>query len=838
MASTALGKLQGQGLIETTTAGLQQTGAQLATTPMGATMQGRTPSSVKMAGTQPSKVNALATGMQDVSSVALAGLRETSRIMEGTDAEKALADRAQQATPLGRVDDALSKKATEILNAKLKALKFEGADLDIDKLKSVGMKQDEIDALQTSINDLSTGGVNLTQSDINTINAALIEVGVDERDLLSWDGDTAPSAYAMATAIAQLFTEKSSEELQGILSQAILDSRNESTINNLDDSAVDAIFDTPNKVETKSDLIRLLADLTGQSEVQVAAMKLEDVREALATWKEKEFKDVAKLRETLQSKDASYAQRQLALKELRRLGQIGITAAAEKAGDLEKQIQEGDIVRIGDQEWTYEEIFADPAKLQQLATWIDNPEEAPAELRTWLTQNKDAISLKITDLLGDTTTGLAGATARVTENKQTVALPAGTVIGSATYEAFFPGWDKGSIDPYSIFLGATAVAEEQKIGDAAVAKAEKALKEGETLSEEDKAKIRQDALNADPEYVKAQKYKLLQDGTYGKNTALLLTGLTGLGQEGKDIFKELTVAEIQELSLSDAGVNRFLTGITNRRNAAAFSGATNLKQEFKDTMSALGLGSTAALFANLEGVDLKEFADIFKEAGLSGYLAGNKFALSKLTDQIKELGKMSASDLVRGKNRTIIDNLSSLHAKLTAEFGRVGMREEKLLKPSERDAQFAQSEEAGEYTQTVEQRRQKTERDLRDARVDEDYANSKKDYWQGEEPRSFLGSQYKRNQLADGQISISGKGRGWSEWDGVMKQRHGEYNAAKAKREALERQLSDIPQYAAERQSRYDKWWQKYEEGLGDRNEALRKRYDKLQSLFTTGVAA
>jgi hypothetical protein len=657
VANPVLGKLQGQGLVETTTAGIEQAGGQLATTPVGAAMQGRGPSSIKMAGTAPAKVNALATArglsptnMRDVTSAALGQLREAGRIMEGQEA--AVAETAKRASVLGRVDDQIAKLAEQKTLAKLQALKFGGAQLDQTKLP--GYDNTKLETLRTSIGDLISGGTALTDSDIATINEALTVAGAKPLELTP---EKLPSIPILAKSLSTLFTKTSDEELQSNISKAILDAKTESTIGSLDDQAINAIFATPDKSETQTDLLNLLASITGLDATKDAdlaklrGMQLSEVRSAIDGWKQTEFKNVGELRKTLNDPTASRAQRQLALQELRKQGQIGVTGAELKVNDLEKQMQEGDIVRIGTEEFTVEELFTDPAKLLQLQTWIDNPDTAPPELKTWLENNQNAIGLKVSELMGAGETGLSGALERVKANAAAVKLDdsAASTLPKETLEQFFPEFANVGLDT-KIPADSLAVAAMPE-----TTPAEKAAKQ--------KAQAELDNYN---------KYKLLQNPATARNAALLLTNLgTIAGVDGKKIFAELTPAQMAQLAQSENAVNDFRAALQDRNNAANFSGATNFSAEFKDLARYLDIDSTAGQFANLAGKDLSAYADIFKAAGLGNLLSNGKLNQQFFADKIGELKKYSLSDLIAGKNRNIKQELTRLSTTLQRTLERV-----------------------------------------------------------------------------------------------------------------------------------------------------------------------
>jgi len=705
VANPVLGKLQGQGLIETTTAGLQQAGAQLATTPVGAAMQGRGIDSQKMAATQSAKINAVAANMRDVTSAALGTLRETGRMLEGQ--ESAIAETARKASVLGRVDNQIARLAENKTLEKLNTLKFGGAQLDQTKL--TGYDDAKLTALRTSIGDLIAGGTALTDSDITIINEALTVAGATPLD---FSPEKLPSIPILAKSLSTLFTEKSSEEMQSEISKAILNAKAESTIGSLDDESINAIFDTPDKTETQQDLLNLLAGITGLDAtkdtdlVKLRGMQLGELRSAIDSWKQSEFKDVGKLRKTLQDPMASKAQRQLALQELRRQGQIGVTGAEAKVNDLEKQMQDGDVVRIGNEEFTVDELFSDPAKLLQMQAWMDNPELIPLNadgskpaFRQWLEANQAAIETKIAELTGVGAAGLSGAVARVKANADKLKLDesAATQLPKETLKTFFPEFADVGLDtqiPNEITDARTISAEQKLQTD--IAKLNERFPTPRSKEQEESyqtqlaalKKTRDDTLEA--MFGNFRKYKLLQNPATARNTALLLNNLgTIAGVDGKKIFAELTSAQVAQLVQSENAVNDFRAALQDRTNAKNFSGATNFSAEFKDMARYLGVESTAGQLANLAGKDLSKYKGIFQAAGLNALLTAEGKLLNTqfLSEKIADLKKYSLSDLLSGKNRTLKQELSNLAIKLNNQLGRVP-QEDMPGSAAERDQNF------------------------------------------------------------------------------------------------------------------------------------------------------
>jgi hypothetical protein len=866
MANPVLGKLQGQGLIETTTAGLQQAGAQLATTPVGAALQGRGPDSLKMAGTPPAKINAMAAGMKDVSSVALSQLRETSRILEGTAAEAATVARAQNATIAGRVDNAIAARAQNqiLANWAKMSQEFEGLGLKEQELMNGPERftADEIKALNISLKELQQGGQakdkdgnpipgsdGLTDTDIDLINRALKGVGSTEVvDFKAVDGKM-PSANALATAVSGLYKEDTPGEIKEKIKKALVDAKDTLKIGTLNDDDAKAIFG--DETSDTTDLINLLVNLTGKDEAAVKGMTLAELRTTIDGWKQSEFKDVETLRKTLAESGPESARGKLALQELRRLGQVGVTAADAKVNDLQKQIREGDKVTINGKSVSVDELFSDPELLVQMSSWIEDPTSAPKDLQGYLTANKDGIDIAVANLLGAAArgdvqaTGLTGAMQRVSDN-----IAAGAVhesiknIPGETVEKFFPGWSSFGLDAK---IPASEDAYKASAGDNAVAAA---LKANPALTPEEQAKIREQAtspevLAKDPEYNKYMKYKVLQDKDLARNAEKLLTNLEGLdGVDGKTIFDELTPEQLRTLCQSETSVNAFTTGLNNRQRATTFKGDTNFSAEFKEVADKLNLGSTASQFANLADDDLTAYKDIFELAGLGNLLVtkNGKTTLNTaaLAGMVREIGKMSTSDVLSGKVKAAIDNMEGLFTKLADRLSRDDEAVTAIPSEAEREKLFVASGEAGEYARTFDEelRRVSQFRDETHARLNPliEGAEDAIRNWKGEEPLALWDGSVIRRKDSAGRPTF-GKGSGWSEWDGEMRRLYGIKNGRIAERdrsdEAVRNHENNRENYNKNRRDKYDSWWRNYESKLNDDNAATRKRYADLNDIFT-----
>lgn len=802
-----LGKLQGQGLVETTTAGLEQAGAQLATTPVGAAMQGRGADSLKMAGTQPAKINALRAGMRESQSQALAGLREKAA-GAATAEEQARLSTLRSATVAGKVDERIRLRAENQAKAALSSLTFGGAEIDTSKLP-VGYNTT---SLQKSIFDLISNGPDLNDADVAQINDALLKID-PKSPTISYEKDKQMDAVVLANSLSALYKNKTKTEIQGAIQKALTDAKAGATIGSLDDT--DAVNILGKEGAKAEELISILTQITGKDAAAVQGMQLWELRDAIQNWKQTEFQDVTKLREQANSPLTSRAQRQLALEQLRRLGQLEITAYEQKVGDLEKQMQDGDKLTIGTEEFTIEEVFKDPAKLLQLQTWNDNPETAPPELKTFLQANQNAIADQIQKLIGGADAGLTGAIGKIQTNANAVKLDESLkTLPEETIEAFFPGMTKVGLD--------------SKLPQFTTQDQINALPETTAEQKAAKTKAQSDLNN----YL---KYNLLQQPATAQNTALLMSRLLTIpGVDGKKIFEDLTLDQMRELARADFRVNDFVAALGDRNTVSQFKGdSKNPQAEFALTMDALKLGQPGKQLSNLIGKNLSEYKDIFKQAGLSDLLnPDGTFRFEALTSKLNELKNASLSDLLAGKATQIKDSLTSLTSKLTEELGRVSQRMATPVAEADREALFQKETNNSRPEQALE--------------VERNYRNSlmKQAYDIRQQAESKL------REIVD--IDNQLRRRNYTQDEGnALRARRAklgtEYTTLKSNQDTAEIWLrraeavvldyeNNMSKKLVEYADKQAKWWNQYQAKLAADNKVLQDNYDKLGQLLR-GVA-
>lgn len=784
--STTLARIQGRGLVETAPVGIaEMEGAGFS--PAGALQKGLSPDSAKMAGTPPAKVNAIRMAMQDVGSRRLGALREMAAPQFAADT-RATSDIARQASVFGRLDNAMSDYITTSLTAafnlsilaegntqaKLKSTIFPGNKVAQDKL---------LNAIANINNNKGT------DADVKIINDALGPDGLGVPDRISLKGDT--SAKTNATTIANNFFENlTPEQMQKAFGDAVAKASASTKVGNFlaSNDADTFALAQPGLVpegtasDKASDYLRdlLLAIVPGADaaakEAALNAMDLKQLTTALQTWREQNFQDVTAYQKTLADPSASPAQQQLALENLRRLGQVGVLAADVKIGDIDAQMRDGDKLKIGTatnyQEFDIASFFKEPEKLAQLKGWLDKPDTAPETLRPWIEGNRDALQNKIGELSPD----LQKLSDTVKENMKAVNLPVGLKLDDETSEYFFGDLNKPTI-----------------------------------------------AAKVVPE-----KYKLLQDPTTGPAMLNLLTSLKnisqkGVGLDGKVLFDSLTADQMKTI-LTTNGVQRYIDNIVRQKQVKDFVAADITEANFANTFRLLvsdnlQLDDAGISISRLANRDLSQFTEIFKRAGLNNLLVGGKLNINTIKDKLKEFANGDANSLISGDGMTALKDYlnNQVMGKIRDSLARVPREPEPPQSNGEEmPFEFHQN---GEYKQTPAQRRKSLEWDLSPlsglsfsigkARKDLDEHNK-------EEPLNWLG----------------GKDKDWTKWKQEQERLEAILGPLEEQRRQTERDLNDLPNWTARRQSSYEKWREKEVAKRDEKDAEYQRIYNNFANLL------
>lgn len=153
---------------------------------------------------------------------------------------------------------------------------------------------------------------------------------------------------------------------------------------------------------------KAVAEALKIKETDLDNMTLGEVKAQLAAYRANTFSDVDELRGVLENKFSTEAQKDFARKRLAELGAIGVTSLEQKADNIQAQAEEGDTVKVGNQQIKVEELTTKPEYMATISTALSSPEEleklrkVDPELAGWIEKNKNGL----TPILGQLAKGL------------------------------------------------------------------------------------------------------------------------------------------------------------------------------------------------------------------------------------------------------------------------------------------------------------------------------------------------------------------------------------------------------------------------------------------------
>lgn len=166
-------------------------------------------------------------------------------------------------------------------------------------------------------------------------------------------------------------------------------------------------------------------------------MTLGEVKAQLTAYRSNTFSDVDELRAVLENKFSTSAQKDFARKRLAELGAIGVTALEQKADNIQVQMEEGDTVKVGNQQIKVEDLTTDPKYMATISTALSTPEEleklrkVDPELAGWVEKNKNGL----TPILGQLAKGLVPFAKTQSEIKDYV-----SSVPSDLLDKVMPNW--------------------------------------------------------------------------------------------------------------------------------------------------------------------------------------------------------------------------------------------------------------------------------------------------------------------------------------------------------------------------------------------------------------
>ena len=770
--STTLARIQGQGLVETAPTGTAEM-ASAGFTPAGALQKGLSPDAAKMAGTPPAKVNAIRMAMQDVGSRRLSALREMAAPQLEADARTQ--GIARQASVLGRLDETMSAYINTQLTAAFNQSILKAGNTDA-RLKGTVYAGDATKqaALTTAVANINKGQG--TDADVKTVNDALAAVNSTQRVSLAGDTGALTNAQIIAN---NLFENLTPEQMQKAFGEAVAKANASTLVGSFLQSSDADTFAKGQGIATEgmenpSDALEALLSTIVPDKQKLSSMKLGDLTDAIKTWREENFKDVAEYQKTLTDPSATPAQFQLALENLRRLGKVGVIAADAKVGDLDAQMRDGDTINIDGQQFDIASFFTEPEKLAELKGWLNKPDTAPASLRPWIEGNRDAIQTKVNELNPD----LQKLSETVKENMKAVELPENVQLDSATAEYFFGDLTKPTIAAKTV----------------------------------------------------PEKYQLLKDVTTGPAMVTLLNRLKtiGNGLDGKQMFNTLSVDQLKKI-ISNNGVERYINNAIKQKQTKDFTtqsfDESNFAGNFRMLLSDdnLGMDDAGQSLARLMNRDLSLYVDVFKNAGLEkppiNLLVNGKLNVNVIKEKLKEFAASNTDSLISGDGFTALKDFlnNKIMGNIRNSLARIPTAPEP---PQSKGAEMPEAfHKGGQYKQTPDQRKRDLELTLSPI--------SGTSFWIAK-----LEKELKAHNENEPRNWLGGKDKGWTAWKQQQERIQEQLNPYLNEREEARKQLEDLPNWTIRRQQDYEKWREKEVAKRDQKNEEYRQRYTEFTNIL------
>lgn len=615
-SSRTLARIQGQGLVETTTRDVEIGGSMLASTPAGAMEQARGPDSAKMAGTAAAKTNALRVAIQDVGSQRLSALREMAKPDMTMDQRVA---GIQKVGVLSKLDEAYSVFIDRTLQASFTDTILKKENQGATLKAGIAETKEDRDKLLAAIGNINTG--NARDDDVKLVNGYLKDIPGATEISLSSDVGALTNAQTIAN---NLFESLTGEQMAKAFGDAVAGANAKIQVDEFLASTDASAFAEAQGFTDIAAFTSLLTSILPEG-ARLGDLSLADLRREIQNWKQEEFKDVTEYQRVLQDPNSSQAQLDLATDNLRRLGKVGVFAIEQKVGNLDAQMQDGDTVSIDNEVFKIEEFFTDPSKLAELQGWLGNPDSAPPTLKAWIESNRDAILNKIKDLTPD----FKEMATKAAANLKAVELAPNVNINQQVVEEFF------GADLFTPTLAAKTFASDDM----------------------------------------QTKYNMLQDKDTGPAIADLLQRLSGSsatlvgsGLDGKDIFGKLTTADLNAI-IKD-GVPRFINNLLASNAAKNFSSVTtvftgnDLTAKIIDVFSDLGMDDTGILIGQLAAQpNLNKFKELFaKDSLLRQYInSDGSFNTQKVKDTLSTFGNSSYTAMANNSTKiALIKDIGAL----------------------------------------------------------------------------------------------------------------------------------------------------------------------------------
>ena len=154
-----------------------------------------------------------------------------------------------------------------------------------------------------------------------------------------------------------------------------------------------------------------VAELLGVTPEELSQFSIDELADAVQDQQQEEFSRVAALKAELQAAPLGSIQREVLLRELRDLGEVGITGVEAEVTETVEDIDLAGVVKVGDETMKVSEFLDDERLSQMVTDWINEddptrkeeliPEAQFPELVSWIRSNQLALA-QLSETAGDT----------------------------------------------------------------------------------------------------------------------------------------------------------------------------------------------------------------------------------------------------------------------------------------------------------------------------------------------------------------------------------------------------------------------------------------------------
>lgn len=309
-------------------------------------------------------------------------------------AKKKERDRFIQNIPgLAKLDNAMADVVLNSLKPKT-TVATQTIGLDFDSISSfVGSNNEALGVLSDVAKDVYKDGV-LTQPSLLTRALRGEQLSSAEQQKLeqAFESDTLKDYNLTIDVLKENFLKDPNDQLA---EQILLSKKSEIRLGDLDETTLRKFGVDPDYLKSVYGDNAELAKGKTFEQFKMDVMELQSA-----------FSDVRELERITTDPMASATQRREANKRLRELGHLGRRADMEKVNDLEKQIEDGDTVKIGNAVFEIEDILEDEDFMESFRDALADEkemkvlEENNPELAAWLKSNKSALDAQFTQMSG------------------------------------------------------------------------------------------------------------------------------------------------------------------------------------------------------------------------------------------------------------------------------------------------------------------------------------------------------------------------------------------------------------------------------------------------------